>query len=142
MDLVAHVRKPGWRERGGRTYEDEILSYPEYKDVRWKRRRRSAAGPAAPRRLFGTWETPLPKALAGSTLVLQSIDTGCLTALWYGQVLALRDEPGYETPPPASKVTYWYTARDAFRTPTVWRTDLALTWASTSVAELSSSPRS
>ena len=114
---------------GSGASQDSLFIYPEYRELRWYAPTGDLPQDQRHRvRLFGTWEAPLPKALGRLSLgVLQSIDTG----LPYGAVGTVNSSlyvtnPGYAMPP--AKVTYWYTARDAFRTPTVYRTDLALTY--------------
>ncbi len=114
---------------GGCASRDAILTYPEYRDVGWYAPVGDLPQDQRHRlRLFGIWETPLPKALGRLSVgFIQSIGTG----LPYGAAGTVDSSlyvtnPGYAWPP--SRVTYWYTGRDAFRTPTVYRTDLALTY--------------
>ena len=107
----------------------EVFSYPEYHDNAWL----SPVGnlPLDQRhrvRLFGTWDIPFPKKLGRLSLgFLERLDTG----LGYGAagqaaIGAYVTNPGYATPPPS--VTYYFTARDAFRTATMNALDLSLNY--------------
>jgi hypothetical protein len=80
-------------------------------------------------RIFGSAELPfIPKSLGNLTLgFVDSFDTGSP----YGAVGSVRSylyvtNPGYNTRP--SSVTYYYTARDEFRTDNINRFDLSLTY--------------
>jgi hypothetical protein len=104
-------------------------TYPEYKDPAWNNPYGSLSTDERHRvKLFASYTLPFVPAKLGSLNVsaIQSIDTG----IPYGAV-GLVDSasyvtgaPSYATPP--SSVNYYFTARDAFRTDTIYRTDLAL----------------
>src|SRR5262249_51224730 len=104
-------------------------TYPEYKDPAWNNPYGSLATDERHRvKLFASYNLPFVPAKAGSPNLsaVQSIDTG----VPYGAVglvdsrRYVTNAPAYITPP--TSVTYYYTARDAFRTDTILRTDLAL----------------
>ena len=80
-------------------------------------------------RLLASADLPfIPKAIGNFNLgLIQGYDTGAP----YGAVGTVRSSnyvtnPGYQQRPATS--TYYYTARDAFRTDDIKRTDLSLTW--------------
>ena len=70
----------------------------------------------------------IPKGFGNFNVgLIQGYDTGAP----YGALGAVRSRlyvtnPGYITPP--TSVPYWFTARDAFRTDDIKRTDVSLTW--------------
>ena len=104
-------------------------AYPEYKDPAWNNPYGSLATDVRHRvRLFGTYTLPFVPAKVGSLSVsaVQSLDTGvpygAVGLVASGRYVA--NAPDYATPP--SSVNYYFTARDAFRTETIYRTDLAL----------------
>ncbi len=106
-----------------------VLQYPEYKQSTWNNATGDLSQDQRHRiRLFASYDVPLPKAFGlVSVSAIQSVDTG----LPYGAVGAVRSaryvtNPGYISPPP--NVAYYYTARDAFRTPVVYRTDVAMNY--------------
>jgi hypothetical protein len=80
-------------------------------------------------RIWGTVDAPMPARYGVFTVgLLQSIDSG----LPFGAVGTIDSSPyvvnpGYLQPP--SAVTYYFTARDAYRTDPSSRTDLALNYA-------------
>jgi len=101
--------------------------YPEYKDPAWNNPTGSLATDQRHRvRIFGSYDLPFPQKFGTLSLgFIQAYDTGAP----YGAVGTVRSRdflvnPGYQTAP--STVTYYYTARDAFRTDDVKRTDLSL----------------
>jgi outer membrane receptor protein involved in Fe transport len=108
----------------------DVLTYPEYRDLAWNAPVGDLPQDVRHRvRLWANWDmTFIPSAFGRFTLSpLFSLDTG----LPYGasgpvDTNPYVTNPGYVTPPPS--VTYWFTARDAFRTPTVTSLDLALNW--------------
>ena len=79
-------------------------------------------------KIFASYNLPFVPAKVGSVNIsaIQSIDTG----VPYGAVGAstpgsyATNAPAYLTPP--TSVNYYFTARDAFRTDTILRTDLSL----------------
>jgi outer membrane receptor for ferrienterochelin and colicin len=104
--------------------------YPEYKQMSWNAPTGSMATDQTHRvRILASADLPfIPKAIGTFNLgLVQAYDTGAP----YGAVGAVRSrlyvaDPGYQSRP--SSVTYYYTARDAFRTDDIKRTDLSLTW--------------
>jgi outer membrane receptor protein involved in Fe transport len=105
-------------------------SYPEYKQISWNAPYGSMASDQRHRvRLIASADLPfIPKAMGNFNLgLIQGYDTGAP----YGAVGTVRasdyvTNPGYKQRPATS--TYYYTARDAFRTDDIKRTDLSLTW--------------
>ncbi|MCM3875693.1 MAG: TonB-dependent receptor [Thermoanaerobaculia bacterium] len=104
-------------------------TYPEYKDTSWSNPYGSLLTDQRHRvRLFASYTLPFVPERLGSVNVsgVHSVDTG----VPYGAVGLVNSAPyvsngpNYATPP--TSVTYYYTARDAFRTNTIQRTDLAL----------------
>lgn len=112
-------------------------AYPEYKDAKWNIPSGDLATDQRHRvRLFATYDLPFIPQRIGvvSISAIQAYDTGAP----YGAVGTVRSRtfvtnPGYITPP--STVTYYYTARDAFRTGNISRTDVSLNF-STKIAGL------
>jgi outer membrane receptor protein involved in Fe transport len=107
-----------------------ILEYPEYIREEWAYPGGSLSQDQRHRvRLYATWDVPIPKAAGELGLSgVFSWDTG----VPYGAVgTALERKyvtnPGYVRPP--TRGTYYFTSRDAFRTPDVTRFDLALNYA-------------
>ncbi len=103
--------------------------YPEYTQASWGLPRGDLAIDQRHRvRAFATWEVPFPRALGALSLgVVQAYDTGTpYGAAGSAIVLPYVPDLGYQTPPRAN--TYYYTARDAFRTDSVSRTDLSLNY--------------
>jgi hypothetical protein len=105
-------------------------AYPEFKDPAWNNPYGSLATDERHRvKLFASYTVPLLPAKVGTLNVaaVQSVDTG----VPYGAVglvdsgRYVEGAPAYITPP--TSVNYYFTARDAFRTDTIYRTDLALT---------------
>lgn len=83
-------------------------------------------------RAWVVWDTPIRSSFLGVNVsLLQSYDAGApyglngtvSTTNAAGQYFA-QNVPGYISAP--ATVRYWFTARDAFKTEDVWRTDLAL----------------
>jgi Carboxypeptidase regulatory-like domain/TonB dependent receptor len=112
-------------------------TYPEYKDPKWNIPLGDLATDQRHRvRLFATYDLPFVPQRIGvvSFSALQAYDTGAP----YGAVGTVRSRnfvtnPGYSTPP--SSVNYYFTARDAFRTDAIKRTDISLNF-STRIAGL------
>jgi outer membrane receptor for ferrienterochelin and colicin len=106
-----------------------VETYPEYKEARWNNPSGSVLTDQRHRvRLFAAYDLPFIPAKLGvlNVSLVQSYDTG----VPYG-ALGLVDSrpyvhgaPAYAVPP--SSVQYYFTARDAFRTDDIKRTDLAL----------------
>ncbi len=106
--------------------------YPEYINPAWNVPTGDLATDQRHRiRLYGTYDLPLPPEWGLiSFAVLQSIDTGTP----YGAAGTINPSPyvtnpGYLQPPTA--VTYYFTPRDAFRTETIYETDLSLNMSKT-----------
>jgi hypothetical protein len=107
-----------------------VMSYPEYKGAAWNapggdllidQRHRA--------RMWATYAAPIGSS-SGSLVfgLVQQIGSG----VPYGAVGAVSSssfvtDPGYATPPVT--VDYYFTARDAFRTETTYRTDLSVNYA-------------
>jgi hypothetical protein len=108
-----------------------FFTYPEYKNLAWNNPSGSLLTDQRHRvRVFGSYDLPFIPEKIGvlSVGLVQSYDTGAP----YGAVGTVRSRdyvtnPGYFQRP--SSVTYYYTARDAFRTDTIKRTDLSLNFA-------------
>ncbi|MEO8585797.1 MAG: carboxypeptidase regulatory-like domain-containing protein [Acidobacteriota bacterium] len=106
-------------------------AYPEYKDPAWNNPSGDLATDQRHRiRVFGSYDLPFIPQKIGTMSVglVQSYDTGAP----YGAVGLVRStlvvtNPGYSQAP--TSVTYYYTARDAFRTDDIKRTDLSLNFA-------------
>ncbi|MBZ5587987.1 MAG: TonB-dependent receptor [Acidobacteriia bacterium] len=108
----------------------DVLTYPEYRDLAWNAPVGDLPQDVRHRvRLWATWDmTFVPARLGHLALTpLFSLDTGQPYGA-SGPVLVgpYVNNPGYVTPPPT--VDYWFTRRDAYRTPTVTQLDLALNW--------------
>jgi Carboxypeptidase regulatory-like domain/TonB dependent receptor len=108
-------------------------AYPEYKDPIWNNPVGDLATDQRHRvRLFATYDLPFIPQRIGviSFSALQAYDTGAP----YGASGLVRSRnfvtnPGYVTPP--SSVTYYFTARDAFRTDDIKRTDISINFSKT-----------
>lgn len=106
------------------------LGYPEYTDPRWNTPRGDLGVDQRHKfRLFANLDLPIPSAFGSLSIgTLFSFDTGTP----YGAVGAIDPtpyvtNPGYKNPP-TTGVNYYFTGRDAFRTPDVNRTDLVLNY--------------
>jgi outer membrane receptor for ferrienterochelin and colicin len=106
-----------------------IRSYPEYFDVTWNAPLGDLSVDQRHRaRAWATWDLPLPARLGSLNLgLLEQMSSGTP----YGASGAVDTRPfvtnpGYLTPP--ASVNYFFTARDAFHTERVTRTDLALNY--------------
>ena len=110
--------------------------YPEYKQASWNSPRGDLASDQRHRvRLFATYDLPFVPAKVGvvTLSLVQAYESGSP----YGAVGTVRSRtyvtnPGYQTPP--SSVAYYFTARDAFTTDDIKRTDLGLNF-STRIAD-------
>ena len=108
--------------------------YPEYKDPRWNNPVGSLSSDTRHRvRLTAIYDLPVPARFGAVNLaLLQAWDTGTpYGARGNVDTRSYVTNPGYLTPPAAtagSDQTYWYTARDAFRTEDVFSTDLSLNY--------------
>ena len=104
--------------------------YPEYKQASWNRPVGDLSSDQRHKvRLWAIYDLPLGvEWMQSSVSLLQNFDSG----LPYGAVGAVVStpyvtNPGYLSVP--ANHTYYYTARDAFRTDDVWRTDLSFNFA-------------
>ena len=107
-----------------------ILQRPEYFDPAWSFPEGSLAADQRHRvRLWANVDLPAPAQIGRLSLgILEQIQSGTP----YGAVGTIHtqpyvDNPGYEQP--SDTVNYFFTGRDAFRTETMIRTDLALNYA-------------
>ena len=109
-----------------------VDTYPEYKDPAWNNPYGSLLTDERHRvKVFASYSLPFVPAKVGTVNVsaIQSVDTG----VPYGAVGLVPTQayvtgaPNYVTPP--TSVNYYFTARDAFRTDTIKRTDLSLNFA-------------
>ncbi|MBK9965501.1 MAG: TonB-dependent receptor [Holophagales bacterium] len=104
--------------------------YPEYSAAGWSRPVGYLSTDQRHKvRLWANWEVPLPGRFGRVGLgLLQAIDSGLP---YDAQALIDTDayvtNPGYVTPD--TQPTYYFTARGAYRTPTVTQTDLSLNYA-------------
>jgi len=106
----------------------DILQYPEYKQASWNTPEGDLSADQRHRaRFWGTYGIPRVKGL--SLGVLHIVESGVpYGAVGYVNSPLVVANPGYLTPPQATSVTYYYTARDAFRTAGQQRTDAALNY--------------
>jgi outer membrane receptor protein involved in Fe transport len=103
--------------------------YPEYREERWNYPSGTLLGDQRHKaRVWSTWQVPVPQHYGGVTLGgLFSVDSG----LGYGAVGTIDPSPyrtGLSYVTPVTAAQYYFTDRDAFRTPTSTRTDLAVTY--------------
>jgi outer membrane receptor protein involved in Fe transport len=106
-----------------------ILQYPEFFDVAWSFPEGGLAADQRHRvRAWANVDLPVPSSLGRLSLgILEQIESGSP----YGAVGTIDTQPfvnnpGYEQTP--ATVNYFFTARDAFRTETMIRTDIALNY--------------
>jgi outer membrane receptor for ferrienterochelin and colicin len=103
--------------------------YPEYRQESWNYPAGDLIGDQRHKgRVWGTWQVPMADRFGGVTMgALFSVDSGTP----YGAV-GLVDPSSYVTGvsyvTPVTAAPYYFTARDAFHTPTSTRTDLAMTY--------------
>ena len=116
----------------------QVDAFPEYKDPSWNAPEGDLAADQRHRaRLWGTYAAPMPDGGGSLTFgLLQQIGSGVpygavgtgtsgVNALSY-----VVPNHGYLAPQaPTGTVDYYYTARDAFRTETTYRTDLSMNYA-------------
>ena len=105
--------------------------YPEYYLAQWNRPTGDLATDQRHRaRLWAVWQLPIGERAGRVSLsVLEQINTGSpyFAAGPVNPSTYVTNTFGYETPPP--QAAYFFTARDAFRTDTVYRTDFAVNYA-------------
>jgi outer membrane receptor protein involved in Fe transport len=107
-----------------------LLAYPEYFERRWNVPEGELLSSVRHRaRAWATYDLPIPSSAGHLNLgLLQFFNSG--TPYGASGLIDTRPyvtNPGYQTPP--ATVTYWFTARDAFRMADLWRTDLAVNYA-------------
>jgi len=110
----------------------EAQRYPQYFDLAWALPEGDLSSDRRHRaRAWLAWDAPLPAAAGRLTLsALQHLDSGLPYGAFADNLVDTRayvPNPGYLAPP--AGVDYFFTARDAFRTDTVKRTDLNLNYA-------------
>jgi outer membrane receptor protein involved in Fe transport len=112
----------------------QVNAFPEYKRAEWNSPEGDLAADQRHRaRFWGTYAAPLPDRAGSLTFgLLQQIGSG----VPYGAVAPISavsfvvPNPGYRMPlAPTQLVDYYFTARDAFRTATTYRTDLSMNYA-------------
>ena len=115
----------------------QVSAYPEYKNAEWNSPEGDLAADQRHRaRLWATIESPMPEGAGSLTFgLLQQVGSG----VPYGAVgtgssginaAPYVTNPGYVAPQsPSGTVDYYFTARDAFRTETTFRTDLSVNYA-------------
>jgi hypothetical protein len=103
--------------------------YPEFREIAWN----APSGPLATDqrhklRLWGFWDTPVPKAAGRLALgFVQRFETGLAwSAVGNVNPRAYAVNPGYVTAP--TSVQYFFSPRGSYRTGTVSATDLSLSW--------------
>jgi outer membrane receptor protein involved in Fe transport len=114
---------------GGISYERAtIYKYPEYQDPKWNNPEGYLPSDQQHRlRLWGVWDVLSTKHHRLSVSAMQFFNTG----IPYGARgdIAIRSyvtNPGYASPP--SRVSYYFTSRDAYRTDNIYSTDLSFTY--------------
>lgn len=108
----------------------DVTQYPEYRNASWYAPVGDLGVDQRHRvRLYASWDAPLPSRFGSVTLgAIQQVDTGTpYGALGSAFTSRYVTNPGYVNPPRSR--SYWFTNRDAFRTDTLWRTDLSLQYA-------------
>jgi len=119
----------------------EGTRYPEYKQASWNYPEGDLSSDQRHRtRLWMNYRPPFAPALTVS--LLQAIESGVPYGAGGREAIAPNgavtsgvdarpyvQNPGYLTPPAGNNTTYFYTARDAFRTERQIRTDMALSYA-------------
>jgi outer membrane receptor protein involved in Fe transport len=117
-----------------------VQQYPEFKNASWNYPTGDLAQDQRHKgRLYATYDFPTPKALGLFTFgLLQSYDSGvpygavgqvrwCATA---GAACNWVANPGYATPPSGNaSPTYYFSARDAYLTDNISRTDISINYA-------------
>jgi Carboxypeptidase regulatory-like domain/TonB dependent receptor len=104
--------------------------YPEYYQAAWNRPVGDLATDQRHRaRMWAVWQVPVSERLGSISLsVLEQINTGSpyFAAGPVNPSSFVTNTFGYQTPP--NQAAYFFTDRDAFRTDTVYRTDLAVNY--------------
>ena len=114
---------------GGGPSQSTVLRFPEYFNLDWNAPVGDLATDQRHRaRIFATWDVPIPARFGRLNIGgLEQIASGSP----YGAVGSIDTRPfvtnpGYANPP--ATVSYWFTARDAFRTQTQVRTDMSMNY--------------
>jgi hypothetical protein len=104
--------------------------YPEYYLASWNRPEGDLATDQRHRaRFWGVWRVPVAEQYGNLSLsVVQQLNTGSpyFAAGPVNPTPYVTNTAGYRTPP--NQAAYFFTDRDAFRTDTVHRTDLAINY--------------
>jgi hypothetical protein len=115
----------------------QVDAFPEYKSPSWNAPEGDLAADQRHRaRVWGRYASPMPQGAGSLTFgLLQQVGSG----VPYGAVgtgssgvnaALVVPNPGYLQPQaPAGTVDYYFTARDAFRTETTYRTDVSINYA-------------
>ena len=110
-----------------------VLSYPEFSDSSWSRPQGDLSADQRHRvRFWGTLVMPISSADVVSVSVFEQAESGtpygaaAAISLWDLEGNPYVNNPGYLIPPDTA--TYYFTARDAFRTAAMYRTDLAVNY--------------
>ncbi len=118
---------------GGGPSVAQVSAFPEYKRPEWNSPEGDLAADQRHRaNVWGTYGVPMPPGAGSVTLgLLQQMGSG----VPYGAVAPLTassfgvQNPGYVSPAaPTGTIDYYFTARDAFRTATTYRTDLSINY--------------
>ena len=114
----------------------QVNAYPEYKRREWNYPDGDLAIDQRHRaRVWGTYVVPMPSTPASLTFGLvqqfgSGVPYGARDRASAQSRRPLWSNPGYLTPQaPPQCVDYFFTARDAFRTETTYRTDLSVNYA-------------
>jgi len=107
-----------------------VRQFPEYKQARWNSPEGYLGSDQRHRvRLFGTWDLFKTDHNQLTVGAIQSYQTGTpYGAVGFINAAAFVTNPGYAIPPAATDITYYYTARDKFRTDDITATDLTLNY--------------
>jgi hypothetical protein len=104
--------------------------YPEYVQASWNRPEGDLATDQRHRaRFWAVWQLPVSERVGNiSVSMIEQINTGSpyFAAGPVNPATYVTNTVGYETPP--TQAAYFFTDRDAFRTDTVYRTDLAVNY--------------
>jgi outer membrane receptor protein involved in Fe transport len=111
----------------------QVNAFPEYKQPEWNSPEGDLAADQRHRgRVWSTYAVPMPQRAGSLTFgLLQQMGSG----VPYGAVAPLLattfgvPNPGYVSPAaPSGTIDYYFTARDAFRTATSYRTDVSVNY--------------
>lgn len=105
------------------------LTYPEYKDASWNRPKGDLSSDQRHKAaLYGVFHLIDAGHQQLNVSLFQSFQTGLPYGASQNIVInsAIRANPGYRTPP--TRVGYFFTARDAYRTDNILRTDISMNY--------------